>query len=481
MKLYPALRSQMGSWNYYVVKMNARELVDNVQLASKIYEDRSTFDFDEDIQRTLDEEIQRELKDNRVQKEIVEYLKRQPYRFFSSIVVAALKGNPMFYPVDITEDPQFSIFRDNQRLNEAFGVLTFDGGEKYYALDGQHRLSAIKTLLDRGNPLSSGAPEGFENDEFSVIVIVPNQENANETFMQKYRRLFTNLNRYAKPTDPATNIIMDEDDTLAILTRRLITGNNFFKSPGIEIEKKSKRIKTKSKNLTTSDPHFTSLAALYEMNITLLNSSQRELNGWGPIREEGEDWRTFKQFRPSETYIDKLYAELAMYWEALLTEIPDLHKEPIQMRVHDLEEVEDEDEADHLLFWPIGQQMLAEIVRELLDIRLPDIAAPTPHTVSDALKGLGRLEWRLHQAPWRYLFLVSNASGNWTMRNETRKEAVRYGRRIQQWVIGLDALDKGGVESLKKLWESMLIPAQSPEVQDEMWQQVEEMKSAISG
>ena len=151
------------------------------------------------------------------------------------------------------------------------------------------------------------------------------------------------------------------------------------------------------------------------------------------------------------------------------------------MRVHEIEEAEGEDETDHLLFWPIGQQMLAEIVRYLLDIRLPDIAYPTPHTVSEALRGLGQLEWRLHQPPWQYLFLVRNASGKWAMRNEARKEAVRCGRRIQQWVIGLDALDRGGVEYLKTLWESMLIPAQSPEVQDEMWQQVEAMKSAISG
>ena len=67
---------------------------------------------DESIQRTLDEEIQRTLRETRVYKEIVEYLKRQPYRFFSSLVVAALEGNPMFYPVEITEDPQFVIFRD---------------------------------------------------------------------------------------------------------------------------------------------------------------------------------------------------------------------------------------------------------------------------------------------------------------------------------------------------------------------------------
>ncbi len=466
MNIYPALRSQMGSFTYYTVKMSAHELSENVKFAYEVYEDR-----------TLDDALQRILKESRVKKEIVEYLKRQPDRFFSSVVVAALEGNPLFYPVEITEDPQFAIFRDDQRLNEAFGVLKFDGSQKYYVLDGQHRLSAIKTLLDRSDPLSDGAPTDFENDEFSVIVIVPSQQDSNETFIQKYRRLFSNLNRYAKSTDTDTNIIMDEDDTFAIITRRLITEHAFFQAPGRQRE--SLRIKTKGKNLTKNDSHFTSLSALYDMNIALLSSSEREPGGWGPIRAEGQNLKSFMRFRPSEEYIDKLYAELVVYWEALLAEIPDLRKEPRQMRVHELEEVEDE--TDHLLFWPIGQQMLAEVVRELLDIRLPDIATPTPYTVSEALKGLGQLEWRLHQAPWQYLFLVRNASGNWTMRNETRKEAIRCGRRIQQWVIGLDALDKGGIERLKALWESMLIPAQSKEECDQMWQQVEDVKSAIFG
>ena len=146
MNIYPALHSRMGTFTYYTVKMSARELSENVKYASEVvYEDR-----------TLDDAMQRVLNESRVKTELVEYLKRQPDRFFSSIVVAALEGNPIFYPVEIADDPQFAIFRDDKRLNESFGVLKFDGTQKYYALDGQHRLSAIKTLLDRNNQLSDG-------------------------------------------------------------------------------------------------------------------------------------------------------------------------------------------------------------------------------------------------------------------------------------------------------------------------------------
>ncbi len=462
MNLYPALCSQIGSWKYYVVKMNARELSDNVKFAYEVYEDR-----------TLDEAIQRTLRGSRVEEEIVEYLRRRPDRFFSSIVIAALEGNPMFYPVEITDDLQFAIFRDDQRLNQAFGVLRFDGTQKYYALDGQHRLSAIKTLL---NQMTNDAPERFEDDEFPVIVIVPNQEDSDETFMQKYRRLFSSLNRYAKPTDETTNIIMDEDDTFAILTRRLITDNDFFKSAGSQ--KKSRRIKTQGgKNLKTGDPYFTSLETLYAMNIILLSSSQREPRGWGPI---GEDLKTFKRFRPPEEYIDSLCDELTMYWEALCDEIHDLHSDPTKMRTHVIEDEANGEESDHLLFWPIGQQMLAEIARALLNKRLPDPENPTPEAVSEALSGLGQLEWRLHYAPWKRFLLIHNARSRWTMRSEERATVARFGQRIQRWVIGLDELNESDVEELKTFWSEKLIPPQSEDDCNQMWQQVEEMKSTIS-
>ena len=474
--LYPALRLQMGLWNYYVVKMTARQLVDHVRLVSAIYDDGTC---DETTQRTFDEEIQRTVRDKRVRKEIVEYLKRQPYRFFSSIVIAALGGNPMFYPVEITEDPHFAISGDDLGINEAFGLLKFDGNQTYYAIDGQHRLSAIKILLDQTDSLSTGGPENLENDEFSVLVVVPSQGESNETFRQKYRRLFSNLNRYAKPTDQATNIIMDEDDTFAILTRRLVTNNDFFKSDGIQ--KKSERIKTKTKNLTSNDTHFTSLETLYDMNIKLLSSPQREPKGWGQTGGEGMDLKTFKRFRPSEDYIDSLYDELTMYWEALLTELPILRSEPTKMRIHDLLNRESDDETDHLLFWPIGQQMLAEIARELLNQRLHDPENPTPETVRFALKGLNQLEWQLHQPPWVHFLLIwSTSTKRWNMRSEERAKAVRWGRIIQQWILGLEDEGWDFAEDLKNQWKNFLIPAQSEETVEESWQQIVDRKSAMT-
>ena len=67
MEIYPAIRSRMGSWVYYMVRMTARELAATVNFAYDFYEDR-----------TLDQAMQRILSESRVKGEIVNYLKKHP-------------------------------------------------------------------------------------------------------------------------------------------------------------------------------------------------------------------------------------------------------------------------------------------------------------------------------------------------------------------------------------------------------------------
>jgi DNA sulfur modification protein DndB len=172
MNLYPAILGKMGRWQYYTVKMTMREVSDSVKFAADVYDDR-----------TLDEAIQRVLKESRVKKDIVTYLIRQQDRFFSSIVVAALRGNPKWYPVTIEDDVRFALFRDDKRLNQTFGVLSFDGTQDYYALDGQHRLAAIKALTDPNSDVYADAPLGFKDEELSVIVVVPSEAETFDDFL----------------------------------------------------------------------------------------------------------------------------------------------------------------------------------------------------------------------------------------------------------------------------------------------------------
>ena len=96
--------------------------------------------------------------------------------------------------------------------------------------------------------------------------------------------------------------------------------------------------------------------------------------------------KEFERFRPDETVIDDMYAELVLDWNGLVTEIPDLSIDPPLMRNHDA--LDEDAEQDHLLFWPIGQDLLADVVRDALDMLQEDPEDPDESSVAGASKRL---------------------------------------------------------------------------------------------
>lgn len=465
--IYPAIRAKMGTWTYYIVRMKMRAIAQEIKLAHEIYEDA-----------TLSEVLQRDLAHSR-RKHIVGYLARREDRFFSSIVVAAIRGKPSWQSVQLDEETVSPVFATAE-LQENFGLLSFGDDPSYYALDGQHRVLAIRSLVNG----KLQAPEHFDDDYLSVIVIVreDHEELDDERWMRKYRRLFTSLNRYAKPTDTDTNIIMDEDDLFAIVTRGLITNHEFFKAEGRERE--SIKVQTRSKNLKKGSNHFTSLQTLYAVNECLLTTDTRRGGGW-PSGERKLD----RQFRPDEDFIEGCSRELHDYWDAILKALPDLQKVPEDMRRHDKNELDGEYQ-DHLLFWPIGQELIAQIIRELLDNRFPETGYGSVADMAEALAPLRMISWELHDAPWRYLLLVPGprpeADGreeNWRIRSEDRKLALIISSRLLRWMLGIgEPLNEDAVGALRESWRDLLYP--DPESDDkinEMWEQVIATRDRIIG
>jgi len=278
--------------------------------------------------------------------------------------------------------------------------------------------------------------------------------------LRSYRRLFSSLNRYAKPTDVDTNIIMDEDDAVAILTRRLLTEHSFFVWKGKADT--SPRLQTKGKNLQSGSPYFTTLQTLYAMNETLLKT---------PSREPKLNSKAYKQYRPSEEDLDSLFDELAMYWDSILDEVHILKEDPTKMREHDAEPHNPDGIMDNLLFWPIGQELFAKVVRSMLNRRLPDPDNPTQQDIREIIRVLAEKNWDLHQPPWRGLLLTENPDkGVWRMRSEDRKQALLVAEKILRWQIGLDDLPESDVEELKTDWHALLIPRPTSEELDAAWQ-----------
>ena len=300
-----------------------------------------------------------------------------------------------------------------------------------------------------------------------LVVVREDQSMDDMTWLQRYRRLFSSLNRYARPTNLDTNIIMDEDDLFAIVTRRLITDHKFFRSPGPEQD--SFRVLTKGKALKTGASYFTSLQTLYAMNrILLMPTGMRQR--WGGAKE----LRTFLQFRPDEAEIDRYYNFASGVWNALLSAIPELEKRPELMRSHDVPKAEADEHQDHLLFWPIGQEMLADVSRSLMDERGLDEDADLA-SMTAALSPLGELNWDMHSLPWRYLLLVptSPEEESWRVRSEDRKVAIETSTELLRWIVGLAELDDGDTEVLRTAWQRLLYPEPTEDAQvDAMWSEI---------
>ncbi len=487
--MYPAIEASIGRWTYYIIKMTISDLAKEVELSSDVHQDR-----------TLDEAIQREINKSRAKQDLVVYLHDREDRFLNSIVVAALGGSPTFSPLRLADTPENVFFRAMD-IDQSFGVLTFSGGQKYYALDGQHRLAAIKTILEPTDQkddrfardyVSEGFRRRFRDEEISVIMVVQDpgdNEPVRDEILKDYRRLFSSLNRYARPTDNNTNYIMDEDDGIAILTRRLIAQHEFFKWT---VDKPSEYsiVKTsKGKNLKATDPYFTQIEVLYDLNLEFLTSSSRSATGWRLNGRETIPHRDFKKIwarrRPDEELLDDYYVELAAIWEGVFETLPELRRPATEMRVHNPADGDaGADVRDHALFWPIGQYVFAKIVRQLLDDYSTRISKDVLHRseVVEALIPLKYVEWSLHRAPWRDLLLVQvrDKAGvpSWTMRNEERAAAVRVAREVLEFIVGLNPLDEEGQKALRRRWTNRLLPQRIDEDAEEMWQEVLEQATS---
>lgn len=461
-KFFPGIKSKMGRWTYYSVQLSMKD-TNEIMFAHQM----------EQFGGALSETIQRKINEKRVKSEIVQYLLRQPDRFFNSIVIAGFGGKADWYPVSLKDDPRVSLIADEEMM-ESFGILKMSAGTKYYALDGQHRLLAIKSIMNPTGEFFNDRPQGFEDEKLSVVLVVPeevDEESTNE-YRKRFRRLFGHLNRYAKPMDLATSIIMDEDDAFAISLRRLFAEHEFFKVVGPD--KESHRIDTeKGRNIVEGATHLTKIEVLYDMCELLLCSAQRE-NHW---RLRGDDSQSFKRFRPDDEILDEMFKDLSTIWTALFQAIPDLTETGVDMRNNHVTDVDDPQARNHLLFRPIAQKPLARVVRHLLDQEADDLVDGklTAKKTHDALKGLSKIPWDLGAAPWRNIVWqnrLKSGQPTWGMPDEKREPIANFVTSLL--MIALSSNDGLDFDDHKNAYLGLVVrPANDPSFSEEdYWKEI---------
>lgn len=362
--LIPAFRCSVGDWQYYTCKMKYAEVARQLNFAYEL-------DANPEIQQLA----QRGISDRT--KGITDYLLNSTHRFLGGLVVAAWGGEPHYTPLSM-EDPDGML----RGLDQGFGVLTFDGTQAYFVLDGQHRLRAIKDALKQ-------KPEINGED---ICVLIVTHYNTPEGRLRT-RRLFSNINRNAKQTGAAENIALDEDDGLAILTRRFLDDHPFLKEDGrVRVilgttEEGGLRLATGS--VPKGDPKaFTTFTVLYDM----INYLAVDLAS--AIR--------VKTVRPSDEVLDDSYQILSDRIDGLLDSCGDLRNRLLTaLSAKDVRAPKNAEENGHAFMRPVVQKAVAKVVANIMEQQLA--------TWDELMERLAELDWKMSAAPWGAVFSVDGS------------------------------------------------------------------------
>ena len=366
----PALRGKFGTTEYWLTTMKVGEFVRNISIPRELpdWNDLS-----------IEERYQREINLNRVRKDIAPYFAQDDYRFSGSLVLAVLNHESMvFEPLSNVGGGNRSLPALYQSAASDMGFLTLSGSEILVPLDGQHRAKAFKFAID-GTDDSNRQIQGLKsnpelaNDQVSVILVRFETVRA--------RRIFNKINRYAKPTVKGDNLITDDDDAMAIMTRDLLGEDGVIPARLVRIG---------SNTLNKTAPEFTTLATFYDANLAILNGLG--IAGNGTPQSMNEEQR------------EVLKEEIEARWQLLLSNI-DLWRKAIE----DPSENGDGERADireqTLVGKPVGQLSL---VRGFMRMRERMREKCEGVSESELCSRLNRINWDVEDAMWHGVLMNPN-------------------------------------------------------------------------
>lgn len=326
-----AIKGRIGNTIYYVANLNFETLSRFVNRLNveEIY-----------TSGTLKDVLQRSLTDN-VSK-IKDYILTHDDRFFNSLVLAVYDGNPKWEEVN---------FEVNDVNYGNVGLLEFSGEEKIFPIDGQHRLEGIKESLKENIQLGSE----------TIPVILIGHQHTNEG-NKKTRRIFSILNRYARPVRKGDIVALDEDDIIAICTRNLLETHNLFMGNHVKI--------SNSKSIPVTDKtSFTTLMTLYDCIEELYKAFYFSHN---MTRISEQELKEYKKKRPSDKYIDDFTDYISLFWTSLCSVFSEVNDFSTDNSNISANLYRPGNEGGHLFFRPVG---LLPFISAICEIKIKDVEA----------------------------------------------------------------------------------------------------------
>ena len=203
--------------------------------------------------------------------------------------------------------------------------------------------------------------------------------------MERTRRIFSTLNRYAKPVSTGDIIALDEDDTVAIVTRNMLESFPLFMNDNISDDKKTKAIAEKDVK------SFTSLIKLYETNkvIYMYYTSFRDKTKRLHTAKEIDD---FLKFRPEQEKIDDFEKYLMDFWLTFIDKFEGMKEFVASSEIDAAAKYRNRENGGLLYFRPIA---LPELVVSILET-----CFRTKMPLSDSMSAYSKLEMCISKEPW---------------------------------------------------------------------------------
>ena len=368
-KRFPALRSRIGDWYYYVTTLPFHEVAQRVQPATKLV---TTHDMSAWIQRGIVQERA---------KTIANYLITRTQHFFPGIVVGVYLGEPTWYEIDVEDNVVLTDPAIDPDAQYSLGLLELDGTEQLYAIDGQHRIAGIKAALEQLNtPESIEHHDRLAKEDLAVLFVSANIEREGQ--LERVRRLFTTLNKEAKKVSDAEIVALDEDDAAAIVTRWIATrydGLRAYLPDDDDDLPHLIQLGTRNEIPPTNQRSFTTIVSLYRMTKGIFQREIRALNQ----KHQGN--------RPDEEELETIYREVVMIWEVMRQQDETLGNvlgsDPAEQRAANHRN----DQGGHILFRPMGLQSFGRALG-VLRTRQMDTGL--------AVNSLCKLPMSISESPW---------------------------------------------------------------------------------
>lgn len=347
----PALKGKIGDTIFYSANLTMGQIANLVvPVDEELYTSKS-----------LRDQLQRSLNDNYLR--IKEYIISHSDRFFNALVLAVYDGDPMWTEI------RYEL--DNEHYSNV-GILSFNGKEKVFPVDGQHRVEGIKAAL-KENP-------NLEREELCVMLIGHSDTPDGK---EKSRRIFSTLNRYAKPVRLGDIIALDEDDVVAIATRSQLESNPLFTEDRVRA--------TNSIALSVSDKRsFTSLIALYQCNLELFKCFYKQR--FGAILKPSK-LKDYLKNRPTDEIINSFIAFLTSFWTHFIEVFPEVGSYIADNRINAAESFRSVENGGNILFRPVA---LTPLIASITTIDLSNKV----ERLDDILKLYSSIERTVSAEPW---------------------------------------------------------------------------------